>query len=1025
MLMSTAPPPRSLRPFGRPKAGRRCEDPAAHIRKRLGHLGQRRWHLHLLRDTGLFVAAATLMLLLLLLALGSQERAGLLRSLLLGLVGGGGVLFWVHLARLRRRLRNPHALARWVGERSPALRGDLLSTLELAEEAQRFPARFSPALYDALAQQTYRDLSSCSTLRLVPTAMLRPAAILLALTALVWTTAATVGSEQLGRAARGILAPQPAATATTQEPLIGDLRLTYRYPSYLRRAQRIVDSSTGQITAPRGTWLKLEANALGPYRRLELVLERQGQPPRRLRLQARGQVWSTELRIDGEGHYRFHATLLSGRRLQDPVRRRIDIEVDAHPTVTLFGPADGLEVAAQQRIELGYVARDDHGLSTLSLAYSVNGAPPQLLSLWKSTLPKDSRRQAGRYDWDLGPLNLARGGRVAYWLEARDDDTVSGPKVARSRVLHLQVFSREERHDRTLAAQRQLLEQALRQLAQRLVLFPATTKLLPPSTPRILQLRWAATRLSSLVDGLRSLEARMRRDEEVSRSVLGAIGRLHQRLRGLQRKEHQFQTRTRGKRSSETLAGALLAAAQGLNGQVVVALEDGSLLLANLLDEQRLQQITEASRRLTDTRKQLSTLLARYAKSRDPALRKQIEAQIRELQRQLATLLQKLAKLSKTLPDEYLNHEAVQRLGLARQAEDLAKLFASGKIDKLQAALAALDKKLADMRKLLDGNLQSFRDQRMSARERAFGKMMDRLHELESEQQAIKRSTEGVVQKYRKRAGQALDKKLAPLLDAQLRRLAKLRKELSKVDRRTIASYQREQLERSDRLEKWLRAALKQRDLAQSLEMAKRLHAALDLLHDDLRGGAIDRYLWRRPTRQAVKRVKGAQSIAAEIQHDLEKQLPKPGSLLGRKELETLRKLQRRQQALKRRVSDLRRKLGGKQPPPQGLPDGLRRTEQMMEGAKQKLGQVRPAQAQSAQEGAAKQLRALRESLRRSRQPRSSARGDTNRKRVPIPGAESFKPPREFRQDLLDAMKEAPPPSYEGQVRRYYRELVR
>lgn len=96
-----------------------------------------------------------------------------------------------------------------------------------------------------------------------------------------------------------------------------------------------------------------------------------------------------------------------------------------------------------------------------------------------------------------------------------------------------------------------------------------------------------------------------------------------------------------------------------------------------------------------------------------------------------------------------------------------------------------------------------------------------------------------------------------------------------------------------------------------------------------------------------------------------------------------------------------------------------------MEAAQRKLGQVRPAQAQSAQEGAAKQLASLRESLRRSRQPRSSGQGDARRKRVPIPGADRFKPPRAFRQDLLDAMKEPPPPSYESQVRRYYRELVR
>jgi len=44
---------------------------------------------------------------------------------------------------------------------------------------------------------------------------------------------------------------------------------------------------------------------------------------------------------------------------------------------------------------------------------------------------------------------------------------------------------------------------------------------------------------------------------------------------------------------------------------------------------------------------------------------------------------------------------------------------------------------------------------------------------------------------------------------------------------------------------------------------------------------------------------------------------------------------------------------------------------------------------------------------------------------VKIPNADSFTPPREFRQDILEAMKEKPPTAYENQVRRYYEQLVR
>jgi hypothetical protein len=45
--------------------------------------------------------------------------------------------------------------------------------------------------------------------------------------------------------------------------------------------------------------------------------------------------------------------------------------------------------------------------------------------------------------------------------------------------------------------------------------------------------------------------------------------------------------------------------------------------------------------------------------------------------------------------------------------------------------------------------------------------------------------------------------------------------------------------------------------------------------------------------------------------------------------------------------------------------------------------------------------------------------------RVEIPDAESSRAPAEFRKELLDAMKQAPPSSYKERVKQYYEELVK
>jgi hypothetical protein len=70
---------------------------------------------------------------------------------------------------------------------------------------------------------------------------------------------------------------------------------------------------------------------------------------------------------------------------------------------------------------------------------------------------------------------------------------------------------------------------------------------------------------------------------------------------------------------------------------------------------------------------------------------------------------------------------------------------------------------------------------------------------------------------------------------------------------------------------------------------------------------------------------------------------------------------------------------------------------------------------------AADRLAKLRESL--GQRPMGSGRN--NREPVRIPGADDSRAPREWREDLMEAMREQAPERYRDEVRRYYEELVK
>jgi hypothetical protein len=47
------------------------------------------------------------------------------------------------------------------------------------------------------------------------------------------------------------------------------------------------------------------------------------------------------------------------------------------------------------------------------------------------------------------------------------------------------------------------------------------------------------------------------------------------------------------------------------------------------------------------------------------------------------------------------------------------------------------------------------------------------------------------------------------------------------------------------------------------------------------------------------------------------------------------------------------------------------------------------------------------------------------REKVVVPGADDYQVPAEFRRDILDTMRQASPPAFDDQVKRYYREIVK
>src|SRR5262249_28725178 len=108
---------------------------------------------------------------------------------------------------------------------------------------------------------------------------------------------------------------------------------------------------------------------------------------------------------------------------------------------------------------------------------------------------------------------------------------------------------------------------------------------------------------------------------------------------------------------------------------------------------------------------------------------------------------------------------------------------------------------------------------------------------------------------------------------------------------------------------------------------------------------------------------------------------------------------------------------------------GVGEAGEMMGRAEDRFGAPHPLGARDPAEDAADKLGdMMKKEIPRAGPP--TMVGDNGRNNdeepVKIPGAEEYKPPETFREDILDAMKRGQaPPAYQEQVKRYYEELVK
>ena len=831
------------------------------------------------------------------------------------------------------------------------------------------------------------------------------------------------------RVASGQFSSAVYTAEAVDPPEIANVQLILYPPAYAGLGS--VSVPEGGIEGLKGSTLRLDAVTTKEVVKAEIVMD----DGRKIPLKIDGRKLQANLVLFQTQSYRILVEDVHGFK-NSPISYELRVKPDGFPTVDLLRPTEDLEINGDEILTLEYGARDDFGIAEIALVTKIGDREDKIV------LQKDEAKRLimrDQYRWDLGKLALRDAEEAIFFLQVFDNDTISGPKIGSSRSVRLKLKNLKAEHRQVAEMVRDLNSRMMDMLADHLESPLPGEKPTAPAKDLDKQLE------QKLGDAVKQTEEVMRRSEQDRMSDFATWSDLEALKRNLEFTKEELLKR----QEQAANVDDKLKARDEISGE----LERMSLLSEDIGKRLQAQELASSARDLARNQERLMESLDKLSsgdKNLDAVMK-----QISELAKTLAELQQALSQLAQQMPDEFMNPQAMQGLGfdeMQRALDEIRKKLQQGDIEGARQLARELFNQMAQMVAALQNAQRSAMNSGMGRMQGEMQRQTNELQEIAREQQEILVKTEGINSAALAERDAALKGKLDRFLEKAIAELG----ELTEVF--------------PDREGPDDPSLLTNMDDATMNALLRNLIAKLN--SKDFPGynegdGHTRKELAKKRTPVQEPKAQRAENSLNDIKTELEALLNEPARALSDGDRRALRDLAHRQDVLKERTEELHEKLESLfQLFPQLDPkiiQGVGDAGKSMGEAHGRLGQLdargavppertaleRLGQSQQQMQSAMQQM-AQRGQLgnmpvtRLFRQGRFMPGGlmvplpgmpqfpqfdiesgftglDTEKFR--LPGKDDYKAPRNFREEILDSLKQGIPPQMKDQIERYFKNL--
>jgi len=799
---------------------------------------------------------------------------------------------------------------------------------------------------------------------------------------------------------------------------IAVMQIEYFYPQNIGLQNKTVNES--DIESPIGTTVKISARVNKKIKEAFLLTD----TAEKIKMEIKKDILTSAIVIENQTAYWIEAESVDGDSYQ-PIKHRISIIKNNPPTIEIISPAFDVMISENGVLKIVYSAEDDFGIKEIEINY---------LTLRKKNLIKSFSKPETKtiddYEIAVSELGLKPEDIVQYQLFAADNNSPS--LTGNSKIYTIEILSFEMEH--------KIIENALsdfnnelREILSRQL--QSNTMLNKQDFGNALHMQKNTKELTSTgIDNFQKTLEKMKNDPLTTYQIYNEYKNLSETLSALEKQKMQD--------AINSISDKQYNQAKQKQEEITDGLKRLSSIAENILKNQKMEDIVSTVREMSETSSNIEENLNKMKSMPDAEKMKELQKAMNKLSELTGKLAEKISQIPKETPDEFANNENVKKIDLAEMrltADEMKWTLEAGNIDKAIELAKKLSSQISDM-------LNSVENAAQSASGGKNAELEERLNKSLSELNEIIESQKNIISDTQKTDAKRLEKILA-LQKELVKKLAELQKQAISEFQESKMVIEKSTTSTVNIYNLYVSPEIKMNIVLQEF-VAEKIDKSRQLLTEII--NELDVIYKNINIKKSAEYVLKSRTIEQEIFLQLTNFSPEKTVIFNKEDFEEHKKLSESQKSNRQKTGALKQKLSELSDKTASIPPdavgNISWSEKSMEAASGELSKSDIPSAIDSEKKALDDLLDSKEALEKAssqmkqmsgtsgtmgtsgqiRMRGNGAGGYTGFRTgfVKIPSKDDYKPPKEFREEIIKSLRQKYPQKYETIIKDYFKRLI-